>query len=254
MTPVFRPALSSVSASASAALALLLGLSLPGCGGGGGGGGGQTYTFQAPAGGSTAHEQALITDSLGATVTVETDVVASHPNGVDGYVMTADDTTAATVVDGITFGGQVVVDAHGADGTLNERTTTQLPGGASVACAYAPPAQPLPWPLHVGQAWNAAWARTCSDNTSATFALTNGHVIATESLTVGAGTFTALHARYDLLVTRSPSNEVALQGVDTWVDTLTSRTLKTQVGTSYLVNAPSGAYVSNEVRTLAALH
>lgn len=211
-----------------------------------------SYTFHAPASGSTAVYETVTTDDAGAQATVRTDVTVLSSDGPQGYTLARDDEGAAVVVDGVDYGGRHVIDVHqAADGALV--STTHVDGLASVACAWTPPAVELPWPLEVGQAWDGASQESCSDDSGSTLAVTNASVLGVETVAVAGGTYVALHAHFDALVHRTPGNLTVMRDVHLWVDTLTSREVKATVDESYPFGAPPGPHPVREDVTLISL-
>ena len=211
------------------AAAIMAALSvLVGCGGDGGGGdsadggtpppGVTTYSEVTPTLGSVDTFTSVWVDEAMNTVTegFEERVTAVGPDG--SYQLTLDDPSNQTItVNGITYHYNPEVAQHGATSANNAESgyTDTLPSGAKATCTVAFQSGVHAKPYYVGQTFSTHDTVTCGSVTTAY--VTAGSVAAFESVTVPAGTFSALRETYSTSWTTA-AGQAIVEHTDLWMD------------------------------------
>ena len=209
-------------------------LALMACGSGGGSSGGSTsgvpsakINYQTPAPGS---------QNVYAVQGVDTGNNAfSYTYATTYNAVNADGTSSASTsfVSGVPVNGvnyfSPVTQSYDSTGHVQTEVTVQL-GTAT----FSPIGEGLPFPLYVGESWNASWTQLDNGNSVyQSFAIPNGQVVGTESVTVPAGTFNALKVDYTLMVTITAIGQTINVAKTVWVDVLTGSNIKTLTNYSY---------------------
>ena len=197
---------------------------LAACGGNSGG----DDTPTPPAGATTYPEVSPVLGQVDTFATVTTDDAANAVNrgyeervtaaGADGsYTLEQDDpSNFTTTINGITYHYIPTVRTFGptAGGNVQTGYTETLPSGAS-KCTQAFHGAHRAVPMWVGETWSLSYTITCGST------VTNytdvGAVDAAESVTVPAGTFTALKMHAAISWTTAAGQNVVEQSTN-WVD------------------------------------
>jgi hypothetical protein len=222
---------------------------LAGCGGGGGGGGGAagssaaatSYAFVTPAlGAQQVYAQTVIDNSSNTILeTVRDTVTAVHADGSFDYVQ--DDPTGNSVtVNGTLYA--ITTETLTVSNAGETESTTYTPTGftSPLTCVYATGGVSARYPHSVGQSWNFTYTVTCAGYAPSTYSQV-GSVVDVESVTVAAGTFTALKTLNTLTGTNA-SGTTTTQTITTWRDTVTSLVVKRTTSYSYSGTQPVNGY------------
>ena len=138
--------------------------------------------------------------------------------GTDGsYELAQDDPNAeAITVNGVLYRYDPTVRDYGGKNAnyAQAKSVATLPDGDPTTCKYQGGGHPRP--LWVGQTWSTSYTVTCDGGTVTTYANTGG-VDAVESITVAAGTFTALRTHDTITWTTHDGEDVA-EDVQSWID------------------------------------
>jgi len=201
---------------------------LGGCGGDGGAGdsvdggtpppGVTTYSEVTPTPGSVDTFTSVWVDEALNTVAegYEERVTAVDPDG--SYQLTLDDPSNQTItVNGITYHYNPEVAQYGATSANNVVSgyTDTLPSGAIATCTVAFRSGIHAKPYYVGQTFSTHETDTCGS--VSTEYVTAGSVTAVESVTVPAGTFSALKESYSTSWTTA-SGQAIVMHTDLWMD------------------------------------
>lgn len=250
-----RSALSATPASrfrANVVAAAVTGLALPlvaGCGGSSDDNGSLAPaigTLTAPPVGST--DDFLVTDTTSGNNTVvwrlEYKVSTSSADGSYSQTVTGNE----NVTVGQTYYGPLnQVDSYDTHHALVSYSVVQTP---AFVCTYDPPQLPLPTHQAVGTSLPASTAHiACSNGRSLVEQIGAGSVVATESISVPAGTFTARKASYQEVISYSDSSVVRTEDISIWSDAASGRQLQVTIDYRYSGAVPSG-YLTRRVRQL----
>jgi hypothetical protein len=114
------------------------------------------------------------------------------------------------------------------------------PDGTPVTCTYTPHAAGPDFPLTVGQTWTLAFTRVCASNAPISYTQT-GTVVDMESVTVPAGTYSALKLQSTLTWT-DMSGTTRTQSIKNCRDVNTTVSVKESVSTAYSGTLPINGY------------
>ncbi len=204
-----------------AAIAVAAGAVLSACGGSGADdpgppAGAQTFPQVAPTVGSLDTFATVTVDEAGNSIArgYEERVTKSGSDG--SYELSQDDPSGqAITVDGVLYRYDPTVRDYGGASTnyAQTKSVTTPPDGAPAICTYSGGGHPRP--LYVGQAWTTHYEVKCG-NTDTIYTNTGG-VDAVESITIAAGTFTALRTHDTITWTTHDGEDVA-EDVQSWID------------------------------------
>lgn len=223
----------------------LLSSAVTACGGGNGSSAPvKTYGFVAPPVNSQRMYSRTIIDNSSNTIneTVRHTTTAANPDG--SYVVVQDDPSKNSVtVNGTTYSIQTETINLNNFGQATSSTFTPA-GGTLITCTVAPHGAGPDYPLVIGKTWSLAYVVTCG-TTSGTASQTNysqtGTVIGVESVTVPAGTFSAVKLQSTISWTNS--NGTTFTNTETnWRDSNTGISVKVLISTSYSGTPPLHGY------------
>jgi hypothetical protein len=160
-----------------------------------------TYDFVVPATNAQRSYAETIVDNSGNVIKETYSDTVTAVNTDNSYVVLQEDTTGASVlVDGTTYSiptESIDVDAQGHDTSYSYTNTN----GTLETCTYSPYGPGPTYPITVGGAWTTYYTVTCGTAAPVSHTQT-GAVVDVETVTVPAGTFTA----------------VKLQSTDVWTN------------------------------------
>jgi hypothetical protein len=217
-------------------------VSVAGCGGDSGGGPAVTsYAFIAPAVNSQRKYTETIVDNQNNTIELsytET-VLSANPDG--SYVVLQEDPNQESV----TVNGSIY-SIETETVTLNDsgQELSYTPGdgavGEAVVCTFTPHGPGPDFPVIVGMSWTLDYTFGCGTQTSVPYAQ-SGTVADVESITVPAGTYSALKLQSTLSWTDAQGTK-RTQTITNWRDTATSVSVKQSITISYSGTLPSTGY------------
>jgi hypothetical protein len=218
-----------------------------GCDGGGSAGNadnpgsGTSYPFVPPALGMTRILAETIVDNSNNTINIGYRDTISTVNSDGSYVAMVQSTTGdSTIVNGTNYAVTTQTENYDDSGQEISYTFTGATG-ALVTCTYAPHANGPDFPVQVGQTWQIQYTLSC-DNGSATITYTQqGSVVDVESVTVPAGTFTALKFQSTISWTNADGT-VRNESTTAWRDTKTLYTVKQQISIAVSGTPPINGY------------
>jgi len=216
-----------------------------GCGGsnssGNSGGSGTSYAFVPPVSGVTRILAETIVDNSDNTINIGYSDTVSMVNSDGSYTALVQSTTgASTIVNGTNYAVTTENENYNDSGQEIGYTFTGETG-ALVTCTYTPHANGPDFPVQVGQTWQIDYTQSC-DNGSAPVSYTQqGSVVDVESITVPAGTYTAL--KFQSAITWTDADGTTrTQTVTNWRDTATLYTLKQQISIAVSGTLPTTGY------------
>jgi hypothetical protein len=229
-------------------LAVWLLLPLAGCGGGSGDSSspGTSYSFVLPPLNSTRIYTETIIDNAKNTINVGfSDTVTSvNPDG--SYVMLSEDPSHATViVNGTDY--SILTETINVNNSGQATSYVYTAADASiVTCTYDPHGSGPDFPVSVGAMWTLGYTFACGTQTPVTYSQ-KGTVVDVESVTVPAGTYSALKLESTLTWT-DPAGTTRTQTITNWRDVNTSISVKQEITIAYSGTIPANGYaVSREI-------
>jgi hypothetical protein len=228
--------------------ASLVTASLSACGGGdsgtdgmgGIGGEGTTYDFVAPQVNlQRNYSQTFIDNSNNTIVENFTDTISSVAAD-SSYVVTREDPSHNSV----TVNGTIYVienetlQFNNSGQETSSASTT--PNGTPLNCTYQPHGTGPDYPLTVGKTWGLQYNFTCGTQAPVAYAQT-GTVVDVESVTVPAGTYSALILQ-STLTWIDPNGTTHTQTVTNWRDINTMFPVKQTIATSLSGTLPTTSY------------
>ncbi len=118
--------------------------------------------------------------------------------------------------------------------------------GAPLDCTYTPHGPGPDFPVAIGMTWTVKYAFACGGQAPVAYVQT-GAVVDVESVTVPAGTFSALKLQSTLSWTDAQGTQ-RTQRVTNWRDVLTSISVKQSITITYAGTLPTTGYpVSREI-------
>jgi hypothetical protein len=220
-------------------------LVLFGCGGGGGSGNapgmGTAYALVPPVVNSMRTYSETIVDNADNTIDIGyTQTVTAV--AADGTIteMQQSTTGSSTIVNGTNYAPIAETEVY--DGSSGEETsyTYTAAGGNVVICIYDPRDGGPDFPLTVGQTWTIDYTFACGTQSPVTYEQ-KGSVVDVESVTVPAGTFTALKLQSTVTWTNAQGT-TRTQTVTNWRDTATSHSVKQDITIAVSGTLPATGY------------
>jgi hypothetical protein len=228
--------------------ATILLLPLAGCGGGSAStpGSGTSYSFVTPSPNSTRVYSETITDNSGNAIHVGfTDAVTSvNPNG--SYVVLSEDPSHDTVIVNGTNYSIVTETADFNNSGQETGYTYTAADGNLVNCAYDPHGDGPDFPVSIGTIWALSFTFACGSQAPVTYTQ-DGSVVDVESVTVPAGTFSALKLQSTVTWT-DLQGTTRTQTIMNWRDIATLLSVKQEISIAYSGSIPATGYpVSREI-------
>jgi hypothetical protein len=228
---------------------VLISALVAGCGGGGSDAGSKmTYSFVRPKVNSQQIYAYTTLDNSNNTINQTTRNTVTAVNADGSYVFVRDDPTGNSVtVNGTTYSTITeLITENKSDQEISY--TPILVSAIGVLCTISPHGAGPDFPLTVGQTWASNYSITCGTAPPLSYAQT-GSVVGIESVTVPAGTFSALKLQSTLTWT-GPTGTTRTEAITTWRDVNTEIVLKRVTNIEYSGTAPVNGY---PVTTTSAL-
>jgi hypothetical protein len=226
--------------------------SLAGCGGGGAGAdaSGTAYDFVTPQVNSQRVYSQTILDNSNNTIeeTVSETITAVNADG--SYVVAQQDPDNDSVtVDGTTY--LILTETINFNPSGQESSYSYTEGAAgAVACRFDPHGAGPNYPLMVGASWTLDYTFACGSQTPTNYTQM-GTVISVESVSVPAGTYSAIKLQSTVSWTDSVGT-IRTQTVTNWRDLKTMMSVKEVIAIAYAGTIPTNGYPVNSVRVLAS--
>jgi hypothetical protein len=208
---------------------------------------GTAYAFVAPVVNSTRTYSETIVDNANNTIVIgyTQTVMAVAADGTITEVQQST-TDGSTVVNGTNYTPLAETETY--DGTSGQETsyTYTAASDESVTCIYDPRDGGPDFPLRVGQTWSISYTFACGSESPVTYEQT-GSVVDVESVTVPAGTFTALKLHSTVSWTNLQGT-TRTQTVTNWRDIATSHSVKEEISIVVSGTLPTTGYpLSREI-------
>jgi hypothetical protein len=234
-----------VTAGAATAAALLL----TACGGGGGSPPPTTYEFVEPQLNSVRNYAEAYVDNFDATINESFSQTVTDVNADGSYVLLQNPTSAVTVVDGTTY--SIPTETIDVDTQSEDTSYSALESDGGVqTCTYDPHGPGPGYPLTVGTAWTSQYTVTCGTAAPVTH-VQNGNVLDIESVTVPAGTYTAVKLQSTDAYTNASGTTITETTTD-WRDVATLFSVQKSSTLVYSGTLPTTGYaVSRDLQLLS---
>lgn len=236
------------------AACLLISALLAGCGGGGGadapaGTSAATYTFVRPKTGAHLVYAQKLADNLNNTVnrTMVQNVTSVNADG--SFTVHEEDPSHNRIISGSVDQSLYPTDyQYNASGQPTSWVVTPATG-AAVSCTVTQGNPGAPSPMTAGQGWTVNYLETCGTGAGTAFAQ-SGTLAGLETITVAAGTFSAL--KFTSAVTRTVNGTTRTETVSRWRDAsgANSRTLKSASVFTYSGATPAAGALVSETHEL----
>jgi hypothetical protein len=248
----------SAGRAAGIVAATLAAAIVAGCGGGGesGSGGspgsGTAYAFVPPPVGPTRSYAAVIIDNSNNTIEIGYSDTTASANANGTYVADVRSTTGyPDIVNGTNYAQRNEDQTYDDSGQEVSYTFTSSTG-VPVSCSYDPHANGPDFPVQVGQTWQIEYTLSCNDGSATTTYRQQGSVVDVESVTVPAGTFTAL--KFQSTVDWTDADGITRnETITNWRDTTTLYTLKQQIAITVTGTLPVDGYAVSRTIELQSI-
>lgn len=168
------------------------------------------------------------------------------------HTVTRQDLSASNTVNGLRFGGLESVSNYDGQGRLL-RTTNRVDGGPATVCQDSSSRVQLPKPLLPDSTWAGDWTRTCGSLPPVASHLRLGHVVGTETVSVPAGTYEAVHVYEELDTTSTAVPYTQHNVLNVWYDRASGMKIKSDSAMTYSNGTPAGAHASHITDQLTAV-
>jgi hypothetical protein len=230
----------------------LLLLSITGCGGGGSSDGGSStpgagtaYAFITPVLNSTLSYGVTIIDNSNNTIDMGTTSTVTSVDSDGTYVIQTQPTNPTAIVNGTNYAGPPMTLTYNASG---QELTNVYTSGTVFTCTFDPHGFGPDFPVQVGQTWTLDYTYGCNSNAPIAYSQT-GSVVDVESVTVPAGTFSAIKLQSTITWTDTLGT-TRTQTVTNWRDVATSISVKEEISYSYSGTLPTNGYPTSRVDVL----
>jgi hypothetical protein len=217
-----------------------------GCGGGGGSGAsssgsGQSYEFVRPPINSVRSYSETVVDNSNNTIDEGFTVTVTAVNSDGTYAELSEDPSHSSVtVNGTTYSIPTETQSFNASG--QETSYVYMAANDQLLmCTYDPHGDGPDFPLSVGYAWTLDFTYSCGSGSSISYSQM-GSVVDVESVTVPAGTYSAIKLQSTVTWTNS-AGTTRTQTITNWRDVVTSVSVKQEISIAYSGTIPTTGYV-----------
>jgi hypothetical protein len=221
-----------------------------GCGGGSGSGSssgsGQSYVFVPPAINSVRSYTETVVDNSNNTIDESFTVTGTALNSDGTYVELSEDPSHNTfIVNGTNYSIPTETETFNDSGQETSYVYTAA-GGVLVTCTFDPHGDGPDFPLSVGNTWTLNYTFACGSGSPTSYSQV-GSVVDVESVTVPAGTYSAIKLQSTVTWTDA-GGTTRTQTVTNWRDVATLASVKQQISIAYSGTLPTTGYaVSREI-------
>jgi hypothetical protein len=225
-----------------------------GCGGGGShdsARSGTSYAYVAPVLNSTRVYAESIVDNSNNTINVGFSQAVQAVNG-DGSSVEMEQSTpgSSAIVNGTNYAIPTETQTYNAQG--QETGYIDLSATPNVSCNLDPHGAGPNWPVQVGQTWSLDYTLTCGTTISVAYTQT-GSMAGVESVTVPAGTFTAIKMQTTITWT-SAGGTTRTETTTNWRDVATSHSVKQVISIAVSGTSPTTGYpVSRQIELQSSI-
>jgi hypothetical protein len=246
-----------------AAVPLILIAGLGGCGGNGGSGSGGSgsggsgnssgygtaYAFVPPVQNTTRIYAETVVDNSNTTINIAFSDTVTSVNSDGSATQLQESTIGSPIVNGTNY--TIATETQTYDATGHETAYTDLSEQPAVTCTFDPYGEGPDWPVQVGQTWSIDYTFVCGSNAGVAYSQ-SGTVVDVESVTVPAGTFTALKLQSTLTWTDSQGT-ARTQTTTNWRDVATSYSVKEEVSIAVSGTLPTTGYAVSRQLVLESI-
>jgi hypothetical protein len=219
-----------------------------GCGGGGSGASssGRSYDFLPPPINSVRSYSEAVVDNSNNTIDESYTVTVTALNSDGTYVELSEDPSHNSVlVNGTNYSIPTETQSLNDSGQETSYVYTAA-GGGLITCTYDPHGDGPNFPLSVGDTWTLDYTYGCGSGSPVSYSQV-GSVVDVESVTVPAGTYSAIKLQSTVTWTDS-GGTTRTQTVTNWRDVATLISVKQQISIAYSGILPTTGYaVSREI-------
>ena len=203
-----------------------------GCGSGTNAGSSTAYSFVSPKVNSQQIYSQTTVDNSNNTIYQTTRNTVTAINADGSYDLVHDDPSgSSTTVNGTTYSTITESIRENSSGQEIEYMAQPPPTIVGIACTVSPHGAGPNYPLTIGQAWTSNYSVTCGGIPPLSYTQT-GSVVSVESVTVPAGTFSALKLQSTLTWT-DPKGTIHNEATTTWRDINSAIVVKRVTNTEY---------------------
>jgi hypothetical protein len=228
----------------------LAALALVSCGGGSSGGSqnnpgtGTPYAFIAPILNSMRTYSETIVDNANNTIAISFSDTVMTVNADGTYVVLFQPSNPSVIVNGTNYGGPPETQTYNTSG--QETVDAYTSDSTAYTCNFDPHGTGPAFPVQVGMSWSLDYTYSCNGG-AATSYMQSGTVSDVESVTVPAGTFSAIKLQSTLTWTDGQGT-TRTQTITNWRDVATSISVKQEFSVAYSGTLPTTGYaVSREI-------
>jgi hypothetical protein len=217
----------------------LLSAAVTACGGAGSSAPATTYSFVAPKINSQRIYSKTIIDNSSNTINQTIRDTTTAVNSDGSYVVVQDDPNNNSVtVNGTTY--SIQTETVNLNSSGQEISYSYTPAGGSLTtCTYAPHGAGPDYPIVIGKTWSLTYTFICP-STLISISHT-GSAIDVESVTVPAGTFSAVKMQSTISWTDS-NGTTHTETITNWRNASTGISVKELISTAYSGTVPSNGY------------
>jgi hypothetical protein len=221
---------------------------MAGCGGGGGAssstapgsGSGTAYNFVTPTLNSTRNYAETIVDNSNNSIDVGFADTIMTVNADGSYVVLSQDPSHnSVIVDGTNYSIVTQTDTLNGSGQETGYVYTAA-GGSTVTCAFDPHGSGPDFPIRVGATWTLSYTFACGSEAPVTYTQ-QGSVVDVESVTVPAGTYSALKLQSTVTWTDAHGT-TRTETITNWREVATSFSVKEDISIAYSGTLPAAGY------------
>jgi hypothetical protein len=194
---------------------------------------------------STLSYAVTIVDNSDNTINIDTTSTVTSVGSDGTYVIQTQPTNPTAIVDGTNYADPPMTQTYNASG---QELTNVYTNGAVFTCTFDPHGVGPDFPVKVGQTWTLDYTYGCN-SVAPTPYTQMGSVVDVESVTVPAGTFSAIKLQSTLTWTDT-LGATRTQTVTNWRDIATSITVKEEISTTYSGTLPTNGYPISRVDVL----
>jgi hypothetical protein len=209
-----------------------------------------TYNFVAPAFGFERDYQQSIVDNEGNTIDETFSQTVTAVNSDGSYVLLQEDTSGSSpIVDGTLY--TIPTETIQVNTESQDTSYTELESnGSTESCTYDPHGPGPGYPLTVGNSWTVTYTLTCGTAAPVQYTQT-GNVLDVETVTVPAGTYTAIKLQSTISWTNANGTSIT-ETITNWRDIDTLFSVQQNITRVYSGTLPTTGYEVSETIQLAS--
>jgi hypothetical protein len=201
------------------------------CGGGSNSTSAKSYSFVSPQLNSVRTYAQTFVDNSTNIISLSFTDTTTTVNSNGSYVeLENDPSNNSVIVNGTTYSIHAATYSHNNSGQITSYFYPPT-GGIPTTCTYAPHGAGPDFPITIGQVWSLTFTITCGSSPAISYSQT-GTVIDVESVTVPAGTYSAVKLQSTLSWTAA-SGTTYMEAITSWRDVNTGIPVKNNSSYTY---------------------